>query len=250
MITRFSSTCDLGSASQCVDVTPFILDRAVLQWMSISCLSCAVASSRRVLAEGDACWKGFALQLYPELQMRRADAEWRNCLLRKLRVPRETPDTCMRALLDRGENVWKFQNVWHTCRCGALHFIGECGKAMETSRCIECGLPVGGRDHRLVSSNVGLSHEDAGLAAAALRTSTSNMQVTLRRLSGEIWTTMHVPKDCTAQEAKWRTSRQLDVPVPQLSLAHGEQVLQDDSALSTFLGESTSLDITVIVTAS
>ena len=31
--------------------------------------------------------------------------------------------------------------------------IGECGGAMEVSRCPECGAPIGGQNHALIDSN-------------------------------------------------------------------------------------------------
>lgn len=36
---------------------------------------------------------------------------------------------------------------WYYCRNGHPFTIGECGGAMETSSCPECGAPVGGHDH-------------------------------------------------------------------------------------------------------
>jgi hypothetical protein len=42
---------------------------------------------------------------------------------------------------------------WFECPNGHPYFIGECGGAMQESRCIECGAPVGGRSHSLNSTN-------------------------------------------------------------------------------------------------
>jgi hypothetical protein len=42
---------------------------------------------------------------------------------------------------------------WFECRNGHPYFIGECGRAMVISRCIECGEQVGGQDHSLLISN-------------------------------------------------------------------------------------------------
>jgi hypothetical protein len=39
---------------------------------------------------------------------------------------------------------------WYYCENGHPFTIGECGMPMETSRCPQCGSPVGGRDHRTV----------------------------------------------------------------------------------------------------
>lgn len=53
----------------------------------------------------------------------------------------------MKALLERGENIWKFKSHWYKCTCGYTFFIGECGRPMETTECPGCALPIGGRDH-------------------------------------------------------------------------------------------------------
>jgi hypothetical protein len=53
----------------------------------------------------------------------------------------------MKALLERGENIWKFKSHWYKCSCGYTFFIGECGRPMETAACPACGKLIGGRDH-------------------------------------------------------------------------------------------------------
>ncbi|KAF9349803.1 hypothetical protein BGX26_011932 [Mortierella sp. AD094] len=42
---------------------------------------------------------------------------------------------------------------WYRCPNGHTYVIGECGMAMEQSRCPECGATVGGGSHRLRSDN-------------------------------------------------------------------------------------------------
>ncbi|KAG2378936.1 hypothetical protein C9374_007574 [Naegleria lovaniensis] len=42
---------------------------------------------------------------------------------------------------------------WFCCENGHPYFIGECGGAMQQSVCVDCGAPVGGSSHRLLSSN-------------------------------------------------------------------------------------------------
>ncbi|CAO3565269.1 unnamed protein product [Mortierella alpina] len=42
---------------------------------------------------------------------------------------------------------------WYTCPNGHSYVIADCGMAMETSRCFECGLPVGGASHQLLQTN-------------------------------------------------------------------------------------------------
>ena len=54
----------------------------------------------------------------------------------------------------------------HAFRCpnGHLYFIGECGGAMQQGRCVECGAPVGGGQHRLRADN---AHDGAVDGSAA-----------------------------------------------------------------------------------
>jgi hypothetical protein len=42
---------------------------------------------------------------------------------------------------------------WYACRNGHLFAIGECGGAMERSKCPDCGAVVGGANHALDASN-------------------------------------------------------------------------------------------------
>lgn len=42
---------------------------------------------------------------------------------------------------------------WFECPNGHPYFIGECGGAMQSSRCIECGATVGGSSHQLTTGN-------------------------------------------------------------------------------------------------
>ncbi|XP_044753526.1 NFX1-type zinc finger-containing protein 1-like isoform X3 [Coccinella septempunctata] len=42
---------------------------------------------------------------------------------------------------------------WFQCPNGHPYVIGECGGAMQTSQCIECGAPIGGQSHRLLETN-------------------------------------------------------------------------------------------------
>ncbi|KAG0331451.1 hypothetical protein BG004_001658 [Podila humilis] len=42
---------------------------------------------------------------------------------------------------------------WYRCPNGHPYYIGECGMAMQQSRCPECGAGVGGGRHRLLATN-------------------------------------------------------------------------------------------------
>lgn len=53
---------------------------------------------------------------------------------------------------------------WFQCSNGHPFFIGECGGAMQVSKCFECGQPIGGEGHVLLPSNQPVT----GVVAAAL----------------------------------------------------------------------------------
>lgn len=42
---------------------------------------------------------------------------------------------------------------WFRCSNGHYYCIGECGGAMETAKCPECGVVIGGQQHRLAEDN-------------------------------------------------------------------------------------------------
>jgi hypothetical protein len=55
--------------------------------------------------------------------------------------------------IDNYDYGGSWNSHWYECPNGHPYFIGNCGGAMETARCIECGELVGGTGHQLVSSN-------------------------------------------------------------------------------------------------
>ncbi|CAH2048546.1 unnamed protein product, partial [Iphiclides podalirius] len=42
---------------------------------------------------------------------------------------------------------------WYKCPNGHIYCIGECGGAMQVSKCIECGAAIGGQSHTLLRDN-------------------------------------------------------------------------------------------------
>jgi hypothetical protein len=42
---------------------------------------------------------------------------------------------------------------WYKCPKGHYYQIGDCGGAMQTSQCQECGEKIGGRNHQLLATN-------------------------------------------------------------------------------------------------
>jgi hypothetical protein len=54
---------------------------------------------------------------------------------------------------DIGGGIGSFGGHWYECSNGHPFTIGECGGAMEESKCPECGERIGGQNHRLNSTN-------------------------------------------------------------------------------------------------
>lgn len=63
---------------------------------------------------------------------------------------------------------------WFKCRNGHIYVIGECGGAMERSRCPECQAVIGGAGHALDSSN-SLAPEMDGATHAAWSETANNL---------------------------------------------------------------------------
>ena len=57
---------------------------------------------------------------------------------------------------------------------GHIYCIGECGGAMEEAKCPECGVKIGGTQHRLVSDN-SLASDMDGATHAAWSDTANNM---------------------------------------------------------------------------
>jgi len=45
------------------------------------------------------------------------------------------------------------QGHWYKCPNGHIYAIGECGGAMQESKCNECGAKIGGHSHSLNATN-------------------------------------------------------------------------------------------------
>ena len=63
---------------------------------------------------------------------------------------------------------------WFKCPNGHIYAIGECGGAMETAKCNECGASIGGGSHTLLSNN-SLAREMDGAQFAAWSDHANNM---------------------------------------------------------------------------
>ena len=42
---------------------------------------------------------------------------------------------------------------WLKCQCGFVYAVGECGGTMQKSKCLNCGIAVGGTNHNMVSTS-------------------------------------------------------------------------------------------------
>jgi hypothetical protein len=69
-----------------------------------------------------------------------------------------------RALMEAGAD--RGAKRWFTCPNGHPFAIGDCGGAMQESRCPECGECIGGGDHNLLDSNKVLGDVTGGNATA------------------------------------------------------------------------------------
>jgi len=80
------------------------------------------------------------------------------------RLKKQLAESDMKALkeavaaMDAGQTNWNFggggaSGHWYECPNGHPYFIGDCGGAMVTSRCFECGEEIGGSNHRALNSN-------------------------------------------------------------------------------------------------
>jgi hypothetical protein len=60
----------------------------------------------------------------------------------------------LRAIKTAMQAEFRGSGHWYRCVRGHSYSIGECGMAMEQTRCPECGAPVGGANHAFVEGNV------------------------------------------------------------------------------------------------
>lgn len=62
-------------------------------------------------------------------------------------------DDEMREIVRAMEREFRSTGHWYRCENGHPFTIGECGRAMATSTCPQCGAAVGGRHHELTAGN-------------------------------------------------------------------------------------------------
>ncbi|GMF19711.1 unnamed protein product [Phytophthora lilii] len=67
----------------------------------------------------------------------------------------------MKAIKSAMQTEFYGSGHWYRCVNGHSYSIGECGMAMERTRCPECGAPVGGANHTFVEGTVRDSRMDS-----------------------------------------------------------------------------------------
>merc|ERR1719506_3610954 len=89
----------------------------------------------------------------------------------------------LKALIEKGENIWKHKSHWYKCNCGYTFFIGECGRPMETTTCPSCKVPIGGKDHNKTKSTQEDDESDRSPSGYMLPTAEKDDQhVTFREI--------------------------------------------------------------------
>lgn len=200
-------------------------------------------------ADSDMLWKPLAVQRFPELAFRREDGDWRNCFMWKIQEPEISVDVIEQALMASGENLWKCQDKWFACSCGHLFLVGECGRVMQVATCPDCHKEIGGRNHNENEATTKLNMEEAKACLSAGKHNTGDIEVHLRRISGQFHAFL-LPGDCTTKEAKWRVSREIGIPALQLSLVSGDRPLWEQSVLSELKGDSGIVELMLVVSSS
>lgn len=81
-----------------------------------------------------------------------------------------SPDDIEKALADLAAQAitaqFGYPGHWYVCPRGHPYVIGECGGAMEASRCPDCGEAVGGANHALTAGNRHTGRYDGSAHAA------------------------------------------------------------------------------------
>ena len=87
------------------------------------------------------------------------ESSWNGCLKNtstvskiaiKLRITYKIDDEGMEDLI---QAIGLSKGNWNKCPNGHLYVIGECGGAMEVSKCPDCNAVIGGHDHQLAGGN-------------------------------------------------------------------------------------------------
>ena len=96
-------------------------------------------------------------------KIRRQQSELQVLKQRFDRLPIEDQIRLLRTVVAVDPRISVNQTRGHLYRCpnGHWYIIGECGGAMEQSRCPDCGATIGGGHHQLSSGNARITAEEA-----------------------------------------------------------------------------------------
>ncbi|KAK6976420.1 NFX1-type zinc finger-containing protein 1 [Biomphalaria glabrata] len=79
-------------------------------------------------------------------------------------LKKQVPDTQLTLTNEERLAIIRAVNVsagaWYHCPNGHIYAIGDCGQAMEESRCPDCKEKIGGTNHRLLPTNAWAQHMD------------------------------------------------------------------------------------------
>lgn len=92
-------------------------------------------------------WKDRCLKKWDELAMSTSieDHEWKDIFVRKCKE-----DTNLESVM----KLKQFRSCdWYSCPNGHLYLIGECRLPMQIGKCPTCGVPIGGKSHRMLDNN-------------------------------------------------------------------------------------------------
>ncbi|KAL8011384.1 putative P-loop containing nucleoside triphosphate hydrolase, DNA2/NAM7 helicase, AAA [Plasmopara halstedii] len=83
------------------------------------------------------------------------------CRARNATFYQEVSVSEMKAIKTAMQAEFRGSGHWYRCENGHPYSIGECGMAMEATRCPDCGVPVGGQNHMLVRGSQFDTHMDS-----------------------------------------------------------------------------------------
>ena len=100
-------------------------------------------------SSNDIIWKPLCIKRWPELKMSKSiDSDpfpaWKSCYIRK-----NKEDSTSYSDIIKIFGACDF----YSCPNGHLYVIGECRLPVQSAKCPECGLNIGGKYHRMIESN-------------------------------------------------------------------------------------------------
>ncbi|XP_075296696.1 E3 ubiquitin-protein ligase RNF213 isoform X2 [Opisthocomus hoazin] len=142
---------------------------------------------------------------------------------------------------------------WYTCPNGHACTVGECGRPMETSRCLDCGAPVGGQQHKSLPGFQELrSNEDRTQTGHVLGDAQhrKTMGVSDRAMSPVVFTLIRLLTHLTmllGATSDPQSLQKIIKPPVDNSVSFLQQHIQEDLAqLTKILGKSVDETINIL----